>query len=527
MRLQDGYFPSHASKKAFGAFRKQPGDKNGLWALQLRGRCPLRLPRQGHDAPAPPVGEAKPASAGSWRPVDAPAPSIEGVRGKSFPPAGFGAAPRKKHNTGIKYAATCRGAWRKKGQSLPPLWSGAVLFLSAPVLWGILSLLLLIAPLAAPSALCAAGSQASEAPGFSLDTLRYISNYLVSTGVGRDAIPPINRPSFLRVSDAGLSMDDREPVFVVHYPNGLTRVYPQYIMVWHEVVNDVLPSAPPPGLLYKGGNHAELAGNSYTISYSPLSGCLTAFRSMAGRYPSAFGNEGRLYNANSVLYDRFSNSLWSQLLAVCLEGSLRGRRLERIPVYWARWGGVKRRFPEAQVLARVGDMRRNYGRDPYGSYLREGSYYDDARLLYPVTAQSDKLPPKERILGLEIADLYGALVVGAVRREGVLNQSLGLNRIVAIYDAELDRVRVFDRKRPDGTVLDFRVFENNYVDNNTMSRWNSDGECYYGRLRGQRLEPLLAVDAMWFAWYAFHPDTWVLDREAAPPARGNVPNIPY
>ncbi|MCL1889411.1 MAG: DUF3179 domain-containing protein [Desulfovibrionaceae bacterium] len=383
----------------------------------------------------------------------------------------------------------------------------------------------------------AAESKASEAPGFSMDSLRFIADNLIHTGVGRDSITPIYRPAFLNVSDAGLSMDDNEPVFVVHYPGGLTRIYPQYIMVWHEVVNDVLPglpqTAPSPGegdpafpsafigqfqnQTQGGGSQAEDTGNSYTISYSPLTGSVVAFRSRGGRYPSSFGNEGKLYNSNSILYDRFSGSLWSQLLAVCIEGPLRGRRLERIPVYWARWGGVKYRFPDAQVLSRATGMKRSYGRDPYGSYMRGGSYYDDVRLFYPVASQSDRLPPKARILGLEIEEMYGALVVDAVRREKILNQGLGLHHIVAIHDAELDRIRVFNRKRPDGSILSFQVFENNYVDRDTMSQWNSDGECYYGRLRGQRLEPIMAVDSMWFAWYAFHPATQVLDREGSPP----------
>jgi hypothetical protein len=321
-------------------------------------------------------------------------------------------------------------------------------------------------------------------------------------------------------------MDDREPVFVAHYPGGLTRVYPQYIMVWHEVLNDVLPAAAAaPGFAYSGGNQAENAGDSYIISYSPLSGCLTAFRSMAGRYPSAFGNEGALYNANSILFDSFSGSLWSQLAAVCIEGPLRGKRLDRIPIYWERWGGVKNRYPEAQVLSRSTGIKRDYGRDPYGSYLRSGSYYDDARILYQVAAQNNRLPPKKRILGIELQDLYGALLVDEAREAKVLNQSMGLNRIVAIYDEELDRVRVFDRKLEDGTILEFRLFENNFVDNVSMSRWNSDGECYHGRLRGRSLTPVLAIDAMWFAWYAFHPETVILSDPAAAVIRSG-PKIP-
>lgn len=390
--------------------------------------------------------------------------------------------------------------------------------------------LFLAAPCLAGEPAPTGGSRASDAPGYSIDTLRLMSDNVIRTGMGRNAIVPLYRPAFVRASDAGLSMDDREPVFVVHYPNGMVRVYPQYIMVWHEIVNDVLPgqasgAGSAPGTGY--GQGAEDSSNSFTISYSPLTGCVTAFKSMAGRYPSVFGNEGTLYNANTILYDTATGSLWSQLLAVGIDGQMRGKRLERYPVYWCRWGGVKLRYPEAQVLSRSTGYKRNYGRDPYGSYLKSGTYYDDARLVYQVQPQSDKLPAKERVLGIEMEGVYGAVVVDAARQAKVLNQGMGLHRIVALYDEELDRVRVFNRRLPDGTMLEFQVFEGKYTDNATRSQWNSDGECFYGRYRGTKLTPILAVDSMWYAWYSFHPDTQLLGREQKTEPTFGRPDIPY
>lgn len=374
-----------------------------------------------------------------------------------------------------------------------------------------------------------AGSLPSDVPGYSIDTLRLMSDNVIRTGMGRNAIMPLYRPAFVRVSDAGLAMDDREPVFVVEYPNGMVRIYPQYIMVWHEIVNDVLPaadsSAPAAGTGY--GQGAEDSSNSFTITYSPITGCVTAFRSMAGRYATVFGNEGTLYNGNIILYDTTTGSLWSQILAVAIDGQMRGKRLERYPVYWCRWGGVKSRYPNAQVLSRATGYKRNYGRDPYGSYLRPGSYYDDARLVHQVQPQNNRLPLKERILGLEIEGIYGAMVVDSVRQAKVLNQPLGLHRIVGIYDEELDRVRVFDRRLPDGTLLDFQVFEGKYTDRDTRSQWNSDGECVYGRHRGKKLTPILAVDSMWYAWYSFHPDTKVLGSDQKTEPAFMRPDIPY
>jgi len=153
------------------------------------------------------------------------------------------------------------------------------------------------------------------------------------TGVGFGRIPAIDQPSYLSISNAALFMDNNEPVFIVHFPNNLVRIYPQRIMVWHEVVNDrifdasdALPQARPVA------GSIERKGEGYTITYSPLTGSVVAFRSRAGRFPTSFGVTGMLLNGNTVLYDRISYSLWCQLMAVSIEGPFRGRRLDRIPV---------------------------------------------------------------------------------------------------------------------------------------------------------------------------------------------------
>ncbi len=352
----------------------------------------------------------------------------------------------------------------------------------------------------------------SEAPGYAIQDLRRLADAIVRTGVRADGITALYRPQFLSVSDASLSMDDDEVVFVVEYP-GRTRIYPQRILVWHEVINDVLPDAsgnmpprPVPGV-------AESAGENYSITYSPLTGTVVGFRSLAGKFPSTFGVTGNLLNANTVLYDRISQSLWCQLLAVSIEGPMRGKRLERIPVLWATWKGVKTRYlGKAEVLSRSTGYSRSYGKDPYGSYQTRGNYYDDARLLFAVSRLDPRLPPKKRILGLEIEDAYGAVQVDAVHDARVLNFSLGVAPLAAVYDAELEAVRIFDRRLDgdDKRPLTFAIFEDKLIDEQTKSEWTPLGICTYGRLRDKKLTPVYSMNSMWFAWAAFHKGTEVI-----------------
>ena len=360
----------------------------------------------------------------------------------------------------------------------------------------------------------------SELPGYSTRALRELFDAVHRTGIGRGAIPAVDRPSYTSIAAADLSMDNNEPVFIVHFPNNLVRIYPQRILVWHEVVNDWLPDesgALPRARVVPGANERD--GEGYSISYSPLTGSVVAFRSMAGRHPTSFGVTGMLLNGNSVLYDRISHSLWCQLLAVSIDGPFRGRRLERIPVTWATWRGARARYgglhPQfngrAEVLSRATGHRRSYGRDPYGNYQVPGTYYDNHLLPFPVNHLDTRLPAKKRILGIEAGTAFGAVVEDDVKEQRVINFSFGMIPMVALYDQELDAVRVFDRRLPGrAEPLTFTIFEGALIDEETRTEWFPNGRSTFGALRDRELAQVLTIDAMWFAWASFHRGSLII-----------------
>lgn len=345
-------------------------------------------------------------------------------------------------------------------------------------------------------------------PIYSEEMLEEMATKVTRTGVGMDAIRALYRPRFLSVSDASLSMEHDEPVFIVTFPTGLTRIYPQRILVWHEVVNDVLPT--PDGQAVRADTPTS-ALDAFSITYSPLTGTVAAFYGKAGRFPSTFGVTGELLNANTLLYDRMTGSIWSQLTGTCIEGPLAGKRLSPIQVTWASWRGARDRYPAAQVLSRSTGYKRNYGRDPYGSYQRPGNYYDDLRLIHPVQPLDTRLPPKTRILGIERESLSGAVHVSVVKEAGIVSMELGMLQLVAFYDNDLETVRLFERKAAgDATPLTFAFLEGKIVDNQTKSEWTVEGRCTYGRYREKNLIPVMHINAMWFAWAAFYPQTVIL-----------------
>ena len=76
---------------------------------------------------------------------------------------------------------------------------------------------------------------------FRLRTVRY--NDFVTVPNSKDGIPAIDDPQFHTVEQADLWLRDTAPVQVVDI-NGDVRAYPIQVMIFHEVVNDIVGGVP-------------------------------------------------------------------------------------------------------------------------------------------------------------------------------------------------------------------------------------------------------------------------------------------
>ena len=69
-----------------------------------------------------------------------------------------------------------------------------------------------------------------------------ISPSELTQGQTKDGIPAIDEPKFLGVSDVDF-LGDLEPVISLTV-NGETKAFPLQILIWHEIVNDVIGGRP-------------------------------------------------------------------------------------------------------------------------------------------------------------------------------------------------------------------------------------------------------------------------------------------
>ncbi len=301
---------------------------------------------------------------------------------------------------------------------------------------------------AVPAPASAAEPDPAAFNGFRVDGALVPVEAIQRGGPPKDGIPAIDAPRFVPAARASLAAGDR--VLGVRLA-GIARAYPVRILNWHEVVND------------------RFADTPIAITWCPLCGTGMAFESRVGDRETSFGVSGLLYNSDVLLYDRATDSLWSQVMAQAVTGPMKGARLAPVPLTHTTWADWRARNPDTVVLSTDTGFTRDYDRDPYAGYDRIQS------LMFDVQHRDDRFPLKEWVLGVELGGKVKAypfsVLARAVDASGGLVDEIGGRQVRIRFDREHRSAQAFDASS------------------------------------GRELH---SVTAFWFAWIAFHPRTEVL-----------------
>lgn len=291
-------------------------------------------------------------------------------------------------------------------------------------------------------------ANAMSKKGFDLDGSLIPVDEILSGGPAKDGIPAIDKPVFLKASNATNAKANERILGISR--NGVSKAYPINILNYHEIVND------------------HFGEEAIAVTYCPLCGSGIAFKTDVAGYQLQFGVSGLLYNSDVLLYDRRTNSLWSQLLSKAITGLLKGSQLMRIPIEHTTWADWLSRHPETLLLSEETGHYRDYGRNPYAGYeLHEDIYF-------PVSFRSKGYHPKEQVLGIQInnqAKAYPFVELGKASK----------NSIVEIKDEVAGQIITvsFDKMHKSAKAFD------------------ANGE----QIAGTTL--------YWFAWFTFNPKTAV------------------
>jgi hypothetical protein len=260
-------------------------------------------------------------------------------------------------------------------------------------------------------------------------------------GPARDGIPAIDRPRFVNASVVDYLLGDDRVLGINR--NGISKAYPINILNHHEIVND------------------DLGREAIVISYCPLCGTGMAFLASVEGSTLEFGVSGLLYNSDVLLYDRQTESLWSQLMRQAITGPMRGQRLEQIVMSHTTWRAWKQQHPDTLVMSRHTGFRRDYSRTPYAGYARSEAIY------FPVANRDHRYHPKELVIGVSLNGYHKAYPFAELSRtSGVLRDRFAGQQLRIQFDAANRTGRVLDRN-------------------------------------GREIPSTISF---WFAWYAFHPE---------------------
>jgi hypothetical protein len=161
------------------------------------------------------------------------------------------------------------------------------------------------------------------------------------------------------------------------------------------------------------------------------------------------------------MYDRKTDTYWSQLDGLAIVGELSGMKLKMVSVDTVVWREWKAAHPDSEVLSQDTGFSRPYGVDPYGNY------YEESFLLFPVENSDDRIHSKTVVFGVEVNGAFKAYKEDDLKELEVIEDTVG----------------------------------------EVMIKMERDKS---GVVRVTNLETgaeLVAERGFWFAWYAFHPDT--------------------
>jgi hypothetical protein len=307
---------------------------------------------------------------------------------------------------------------------------------------------------------------------------------VVDGGPGKDGIPAIDQPEFESASTIATVAADE--LVVVVTDAGTVKAYPHDIMEWHEVVNDGDRSDP------------------FSMSFCPLTGSSVAWRGDADQTRKSFGVSGLLYKSNLILYDRATDSYWSQMLQKSVWGPRAGEVPSRIQVVEMPFGTLQQMYPNAQVLTRETGWNRDYDDTPYPFYdIHEDTFF-------PVSPEDRRLHLKTRIIGI-YADTESKVyqIDSFDSTTQTINDQFADQSIVAVGNSTMKFAAIYSRELSDGTILAFSPLDNdlpNIMTDDEGNTWDIFGTATSGPRAGTQLEMTQSYPAFWFAFAAFFPD---------------------
>ncbi len=334
------------------------------------------------------------------------------------------------------------------------------------------------------------GAEDQFKTNFSRHTVPY--SEILSGGPVKDGIPPIDNPIFININEAAKYLNDNDPVLVLDI-NGFVHVYPLEILIWHEIVNDIVD------------------GVEAVITYCPLCNTGIAFKREYDGIIFDFGTSGFLRYSNLIMYDRQTETWWQQATGEGIAGQYADEKLLTLPILLLSFKDVKYSKQDVLILSRETGYNRPYGTNPYANYDTSEPF------LYRGPDIPESLSLIERVLVVTVDEESVVFPYPVLSQSHIVSENINNEQIVVFWESgtssALDSSLISDGRNVgsanafnsvlDNLALTFIYQDNTIKDLQTGSTWTINGVAVDGELVGRKLMPVIGVQHFWFSASAF------------------------
>ncbi|PIN85764.1 MAG: hypothetical protein COV47_00510 [Candidatus Diapherotrites archaeon CG11_big_fil_rev_8_21_14_0_20_37_9] len=254
---------------------------------------------------------------------------------------------------------------------------------------------------------------------------------ILNGGPGKNGIPALHNPKFVQVNEKPRTVldDTRGIVLGEEQP----KFYPYNIIIWHEIVNDIVDGVP------------------VAVTFCPLCGSASVFDRRIEGETLSFGVSGLLYQSNLLMYDSKTESLWSQVLGEAVVGDSTGTKLKLVPSGVVTFKEFSQLHPNGLVLSDDTGYVRNYSFNPYGDYESDSSIY------FPVDGFDDKLPAKELVFAVPVENSMVVFVLSELNENRFAEINVGDRKMSVVIDNGVYLASLDGEEKPGFVAMYFSV----------------------------------------------------------------------
>jgi hypothetical protein len=296
--------------------------------------------------------------------------------------------------------------------------------------------------------------------GFDLSNLQLEEDTLTPAMQHRDMSPVLTNPTMYTVDELATVNNTKRNPFLVDSDlivgislGGETRAYPLHILNLHEVINDTIGGIP------------------VVVYWNWPSGHIAVFERTIDNKEMQFGISGLSGNGSMLLYRKTDTVGDEQLFSAILGQSVTGSELHFKPIAHevTSWESWFRRHPDTESIAPNAGFKKRYRKgDPRTYFLNDTIYF-------PVQPMpEDSTHPKTPIIAVQT------------------NVGYEVFSIQSLYDESQDGKVTL---QVDGQPITFLV----------------DTPPLFAVAQDELGNTLPSERALWFTWYANHPDAVIND----------------